>query len=264
MGEERKLAALGEKKGHQVMSVVIHQLRRAAFVGLCTCLAVATCSAALTPPLAPKAPMYRPPMPDGPKVRVDGHVRGTDDAVLTLTVLAPERVGLTTKEQPTLYWFQSKPISSRFELTIVQGNATKPVLDAKFEATAAGIQRVRLADYNISLAEGVEYRWSVAIVIDPENRSSDIVASGVIKRVKPTEDLLKRLHGAPSSELPYIYADEGVWYDSLEALSQLVDAKPKDAKLREIRAVYFMQVGLHDAALHEMQSAGKMVKSQDH
>lgn len=228
-----------------------------------TCVALM----ALVTPLAAepvlKALTYRAPVPDAPKVRVDGHVRGTDDAVLTLTVLAPEQVGLTTKEQPSLYWFQSKAVNTRFELTIAEKNAIKPVLEAKFKASAGGIQRVRLSDYKVSLTEGVEYRWSVAVVLDPENRSKDIVASGFIKRVKPTEKLLQRLKDAPASELPYIYADEKVWYDSLEALSELVDAKPQDAKLHEIRAVYFMQVGLHDAAMHEMQSAGTTAKSRD-
>ena len=204
---------------------------------------------------AVKAPVYRLPMPNAPKVRVDGHVRGTDDATLTLTVLAPERVGLTTKARPSLYWFQSKPITNQFEVTITEKKAVKPLLEARFEASVGGVQRLRLSDYSVSLAENVEYRWLVAIVIDPENRSRDVVASGVIQCVKPTEKLERRL--------PYIYADEGIWYDSLEALSELVDAKPQDAKLHEIRAVYFMQVGLHDAAMHEIRLSGKTAKGED-
>jgi hypothetical protein len=188
---------------------------------------------------------------------VDGHVRATEDAVLTLTVLAPERVGLTTKEQPVLHWFQSKPTTNRCELVITEKKAEKPLIEARFEAANGGVQRVRLADFGIRLEESVEYRWSVAIVMDPDNRARDVVASGAIKRIATPEKLRQRLQGAPTSELPYIYADEGVWYDSLESLCALVDARPKDAKLYEIRAVYFMQVGLHDAALQDMQAAGR-------
>jgi hypothetical protein len=196
-------------------------------------------------------------MPDAPTVRVDGHMRGTDDAALTLTVLTPQRVGLTTREQPSLYWFQSKPVDAHFEVILTEKNSIKPILEARFDASSSGVKRLRLSDYKISLAEGVEYRWSVAIVVDARDHSKDVVASGAIKRVKPTEKLLQRLQGAPATELPYIYADEGVWYDSLEALSELVDAKPQDTRLHEIRAVYFMQVGLYDAAMRDMQAAGK-------
>src|ERR1043166_2750642 len=49
-----------------------------------------------------KAPIYMAPDPYGPKVRVDGNVRGTEDASLTLTVLAPQQVGFVTSEQPCL------------------------------------------------------------------------------------------------------------------------------------------------------------------
>jgi hypothetical protein len=206
---------------------------------------------------APRRLYYRPPNQDAPRIRIDGHVRATEDATLTLTVLAPERVGLTVQEQPTLYWFQSKQTGHRYELVITAKNAEKPLVEAEFVASGAGVQRVRLADYKISLTEGVEYRWTVAIVVDPENRSRDVVASGAIKRVAAPEKLRQRLQGAPASELPYIYADEGFWYDSLDTLCALVDSQPKDAKLHEIRAVYFMQVGLHDAAVHDMKSAGK-------
>lgn len=242
-----------------------HSIKRLAWtliVGLLSVGVLVMESVALTDATPPRSVIYRLPLPDSPKVRVDGHVRGTDDAALTLTVLAPERVGLTTKEQPSLYWFQSKPVNNHFELTITEKDAIKPLLKAQFDASSSGVQRLRLSDHKIYLVEGVEYRWSVAIVLSPQDRSKDIVASGVIKRVPPAEKLQKRLRGAPASELPYIYADEGVWYDSLESLSELVDAKPQDAKLREIRAVYFMQVGLQDAAMDDMKSAGKKVTGE--
>lgn len=231
---------------------------------VCACIAIAVRSASSMEDLMPKVPVYRPPVADAPKRRVDGHVRGLDDAVLTLTVLTPDHVGQTTKEQPSLYWYQSKAVNSRFELTITDRYAVKPVLEARFAGMSEGIKRLRLSDYKVSLLEGVEYRWSVAVVLDPENRSSDLVASGAIKRVKPTEKLLARLKGAPKSELPSIYAEEGMWYDSMEALSELVAARPQDAKLHEIRAIYFMQVGLQDAAMHDRLLAGTTVKSQGH
>lgn len=204
----------------------------------------------------PRAPHYRPPDPSAPKVRVDGRARGTDDAILTLTVLAPEHVGLTTKEQPSLYWYQSRAARTRFEVTIMEPKAIVPVLETKFEpAGSEGVVRVNLADHNVKLKPGVEYRWTVAMVPDPDNRSKDVVASGVIKRIAPPDSLTKRLTDAPETELPFIYADEGFWYDSLEALSNLIDKQPADKGLHEVRAVYFMQVGLSEAARHEMKLA---------
>lgn len=205
-----------------------------------------------------KAPVYKPPFPDAPKVRVDGRVRGTDDALLTLTVLAPEQVGLTSKAQPSLFWYQSKSNPTRFELTITEGQKPQPLLEVQINRLPTdGIQRLRLADHNLTLTPGVEYRWSVAMILDPENRSKDIVASGGIKRINPPDSLKKRLTGAKADDLPFIYADEGMWYDSLEALSDLIEKLPTTKILHEQRAVYFMQAGLPDAARHDLKLAGK-------
>jgi hypothetical protein len=204
------------------------------------------------------APVYKPLFPNAPKVRVDGRVRGADDALMTLTVLAPEHVGLTTKAQPSLFWYQSKSAKAKFELSISETKSSTPLLELTFDrGPADGIQRVRLAKHNIVLKPDVEYHWSVAMVVDEENRSKDLVASGVVKRIEPGPSLQKRLTGSPDTELPFIYADEGIWYDSLESLSDLIDKQPRVKSLHEERAVYFMQVGLHEAAMYEMKMAGK-------
>jgi hypothetical protein len=210
-----------------------------------------------------KAPHYRPLVPDAPKVRVGGRVRGTDDALLTLTVLAPEHVGLTTQAQPCLYWYQSKATKARFELTILERKSVNPLLEVGFQnAPENAIQSVCLAKYNIELKTGVEYRWTVSMVVDPENRSKDIIASGMIKRVEPPATLKNRLAVAGADDKPYVFADEGIWYDSLDALSKLIDGKPSDKKLHEARAVYFMQAGLPEAARHELTMAGVKAKAK--
>jgi hypothetical protein len=232
-------------------------------VKLFRCLIVTAVAFALIPVFAEmaRAPVFKSPFPsNAPKVRVDGHVRGSDDALLTLTVLAPEEVGLTTKAQPVLFWYQSKASRTKFELTISEGKSISPLLEVKFDQLPTdGIQRIRLADHKITLEPGVEYRWTVAMVLDEENRSKDVLASGVIKRVAPADKLQKRLTSAKDDDLPFIYADEGIWYDSLEALSALIDKQPQNKKLYEERAVYFTQVGLHDAAMHEFRLAGVSV-----
>jgi hypothetical protein len=108
-----------------------------------------------------------------------------------------------------------------------------------------------LSQLNIKLAEGVEYRWTISMVIDPQHPIKNPVASGAIMRLAPTKKLLDRLAKSPPSKAPFIYADEGVWYDSLEALSDLIDQRPKDPDLHEQRVFFFMQQGLEDAALYE-------------
>ncbi len=200
---------------------------------------------------APKtAVKFRPQTSGAPSVRVTGGSRGTGTASVTLDVLAPDETGVTTKEQPSLFWFQSKPADAKFELTLLQENKAKPLVQVTVERSSkAGIQRLKLSDHGVKLSPGIEYQWVVALVTDPENRSSDLIASGVIKRIAPAAELTAKVANAKASELAQIYADAGIWYDSLTALSDQIEANPADSSLKESRADLLRQVGLKSAAL---------------
>jgi len=186
-------------------------------------------------------------------VRVSGGSRGSGPETVALDVLAPGEVGLTTQDQPSLFWFQSKPANARFELTLLQDNKIKPLIDVKVERAAkAGIQRLKLADQRVKLVPGVEYQWVVALITDPDNRSKDVVASGVIKRIEPSADLKEKLGQADPASLPAVYAEAGIWYDALSVLSDQIDAHPDDQALRQTRADLLRQVGLKKAAAAEL------------
>jgi uncharacterized protein DUF928 len=192
---------------------------------------------------------FLPPATGTPSVRVTGGSRGSGDATITLDVLAPDEIGITTQEQPSLFWFQSKPADARFELTLLQENKVKPLVQVTVERSSkAGIQRLRLADQGAKLTPGVEYQWVVALINDPNNRSSDLVASGVIKRVEPSAELKEKIAKATPANLASVYAEAGIWYDALGVLSDQIDKEPANKALRETRADLLRQVGLKAAA----------------
>jgi hypothetical protein len=168
-------------------------------------------------------------------------------------VLAPDDIGTTTQEQPSLFWFQSKPAEAKFELTLLEQKKVKPLVQVKVDrASKAGIQRLNLSDHGVKLNPGVEYQWVVALVTDPENRSTDLVASGVIKRVAPAAELKEKISQAAPGSLAHLYADAGIWYDALAALSDQIEAQPGDKTLRQTRAELLRQVGLSAAAQAEI------------
>jgi hypothetical protein len=192
---------------------------------------------------------FRPPTKEATSVRVTGGSRGSGESTVTLDVLAPDETGLTTQEQPSLFWYQSKPANAKFELTLLKDNTVKPIVQVQIDrSTKAGIQRLKLSDYKAKLDVGVEYQWVVALITDPDNRSKDLVASGVIKRIEPSADLKTKLASASPIATPSVYADAGIWYDALSVLSDQVDANPSDQTLRQTRADLLRQVGLKTAA----------------
>jgi hypothetical protein len=198
---------------------------------------------------APGAIIYKPAAGSALGARVTGGSRGSGDAAVRLDVLAPDETGLTTQEQPSLFWYQSKPAQASFELTLLEEGKIKPVLQVKMDRSSnAGIQRIKLAEHGIKLAVGVEYRWVVALVLDPANRSNDLIASGFVERVEPSKELQEKLAKATPSTRPAIYAQAGIWHDALASLSDLIDAQPNAEKWRAERADLLRQVGLKFAA----------------
>lgn len=207
--------------------------------------------------LAQASPVYQPPMRGAPQGRVGGATRGAAEELPQLDVLAPDHVGLTTAEQPTLYWFISKPVKQKILITLSSEKSIKPVLEVELkQPAAAGINAIRLAEHNVRLEPNVEYEWSVAVVPDAAQRSNDLLASGIIKRVAAPPGLTQKLGGRQGEQTASAYAESGIWYDAIEALSRAIDQQPGNVALRQNRAALLDQVGLKAAAAFEKRAGG--------
>lgn len=191
--------------------------------------------------------VYKPPLRGAPGGRVGGGTRGTGREAFVLSVLAPNHTGLTTSEQPSLYWFISTTSSYPIEVTLVHPDKTDPLIEMRVQPpVAAGVHRIRLADHNVKLDPAVAYQWYVAVVPDGGRRSKDILAGGSIERVSVPADLPDRVSKTSKSELPRVYADAGLWYDAMAAIGDQIEQAPSDQALRDQRSALLRQVGLPD------------------
>ena len=204
-------------------------------------------AAGKTPPAA--IPVYVPPMRGAPVARVGGGTRGIGDDLPFVSVVTPEHTGYTSSSQPVLYWYLSEPVDTRFEFALINDNEIEPVMEIASERQMQkGLNFLDLAEHGISLKPGVIYQWSVALVGQPEKRSSDIVSSGTIELVELNETQSAALAGADGLDTVRIYAREGYWYDAFTGLSRLIDASLDDAELIETRTALLRQVGLNEVA----------------
>ncbi len=202
---------------------------------------------------APGMPEYNAPRRGTPGGRVGGGSRGSEHELPMLAVLAPDHTGLTVQEQPSLYWYLSKSTTYPIELTIIDHQTIQPLLEIRLKGLLQpGVQRVRLADHGVHLSPGVPYRWFVALVVDPENRSKDVIAGGAIERTEFPAALRAKLAQAGKAEAPHLYAAEGLWYDALTAISDLMDAAPLDPVPRKQRASLLKQVDLPEIAEYDV------------
>lgn len=197
-----------------------------------------------------RMPAYKPPRRGAPSTRVGGGTRGIEAGETpSLYALAPDHVGLTGSEQPTLSWYMSKPTTMRFEFLLIDEEGIEPLLEITLDSKElkAGIQGINLADYGVKLKPGEKYQWSVALVPDAKHRSSDITSGGMIERQDATNSVADRLAKASSQEDAFIYAEEGYWYDAVSELSDLIEKTPDNEILKQQRAVLLKQAGLPES-----------------
>jgi hypothetical protein len=198
-------------------------------------------------------PVYQPPLRGTTAGgRIGGGTRGTGEQSVTMSVLAPEHLGLTVSTQPRLYWYLSDTVNVPAELTVVDKHNADPLIELIITPPIqAGIHTLNLARQGVRLEPGIQYEWFVALVIDGQQRSHDIVAGGEIEFVTPAAGLERKLAGAGQDGQAGIYAGAGIWYDAVNAVSMLVERSPADAAHREHRAALLDQVGLEQAAAYD-------------
>ena len=188
-------------------------------------------------------PEYNPPARGAPGGRVGGGSRGL--RVLPLAALAPDHTGLTISAQPALYYFLPSASGVRVAVRLASDPNAQPLLEKDFAPPArSGIQRLELKALGVTLAPGVEYRWTVS-----DARTS---STAMIRRVEPAGDLARKLNGMPGGRSRYtLLAREGVWYDALDEVSRAADSNAPAAGRH--RAALLEQIGLKDIAQHERQ-----------
>lgn len=195
--------------------------------------------------------VYKPPLRGAPASRVGGGTRGSGTANFKLDVLAPDHTGLTTRAQPTLYWYASGPSTAKLEVTVIAEVAELPVLSQNINLTSGGVQSFDLAKQGVSLKPDTEYEWFVSVIPDPAQRSKDVTSGGTIRRVAPDPAVQARAAAAGERQAPMVYAEAGLWYDAIDALSRLIERQPGDAELHAQRAALLDQVGLPAAASYD-------------
>lgn len=158
---------------------------------------------------------YVAPKKGGPSIRVAPNARGICPnnpqlpSDFKIEVIAPERLGYTVKAQPVLYWRINTEVKGTFALTIeeiTEDFSFKPLLEMLVDREVKpGLNNYSLSGLKVQLKKDVDYKWTVALVCDRENRSLDIGQSGGVRYVdQPTGVRFKDLR-----EL----AQKGVWYD---------------------------------------------------
>lgn len=172
----------------------------------------------------------------------------------SLAALLPDtNLGLVVAEQPTFFWFMpkvetSEPVELEFVLSSTDSNGLDidpPLYNTRFSAKGlSGISNLTVPADRPTLEIGRDYRWSLSIICNPEDRSQDEEVSGWIRRIAPDPSLSAKLEKAAPTEYPAIYAEAGLWFDSLRYLAALRRQSNNDTTLTSDWSSLLKAVGL--------------------
>jgi hypothetical protein len=170
-------------------------------------------------------------------------IRGPDAPLIQ--ALAPDHVGLTRFPSPVLYWYLPQASDRPIELVVTDERREDPLLERRLDPPVAkGLHTLRLADEGIALEPGAAYAWSVAIVMDPQQRARDVISMGGIQRTPSDAGVEAELAAEGPGYAAHVYARNGLWYDALSELSHWIAERPQEPRLRERRSELLQQVGL--------------------
>jgi len=168
---------------------------------------------------------------------------------LTIAPLVPQSPGLTVTDQPTLYWYMSYWWKGDIELTLNEFGASEPVIEHLIKRSDCDeninddlICHLRLVDYDVHLKPDKDYEWFIFIVMDPEQRTSDWLASGFIRYTKPSKQLTESLKLSSLEQQYQVYKQKVLWYDAIDYLSVQIVKSHNNQALRKELATWIKQV----------------------
>lgn len=175
------------------------------------------------------------PAEGAPGYRGDAATRDTcnDVGISRLIALVPgTNLGLTIAERPTFWFYVSKQVKSttpvEFMLVDEQENT---VYQDRFEVTVSpGIIGIKLPQNVSALEIGKRYRWVLSVVCNPGNSREIANVDGEVWRVYKPE-LQQKLNRVSGRDHILLYAENGLWYDTLTNLIELRRQNPQDTQL---------------------------------
>ncbi len=174
-----------------------------------------------------------------------------------LTALMPNtNLGLTADPYPTFFFYipetDARMVEFFIEAEVEDGTGQKRYeeiyrtrIEITGEARTIALELPAAAGL-APLEEGREHYWSLMLLCTPQREIAYV--DGWVERVAPPASLRSALESATAAERPSLYAEAGLWYDTLEALAELQQADPTDPNWQRDWANLLESVGLESLA----------------
>ena len=153
--------------------------------------------------------------------------------------------GKTTAAHPTFWFYVAYPPSTSVEF-VLQDEEENDIYQTVFTIDETpGVIGLTLLEEEVALAKGKSYHWYFNVMCEPEDSTDDFV-EGWIERVELNAAIDRQLKTAQPLERIAIYAENGLWYDTLTNLDNLQQTEPENQAIAAIWTDLLQQVGLDE------------------
>ena len=161
-----------------------------------------------------------------------------------LIALAPTGpVGLTPQARPS-FWVYLPPTEAKTLEFSLFTQDQKGVYQTNLPINRPGLLKMTLPSQGVELKAGQLYRWKVALVCNPEDRTKDWVVSRLIQQQPLNAVLRGQLAAATPEQQIQLYTQSGFWYEAFNTYVKLRQAQPKNGNLTAIWAELAQSAGL--------------------
>ncbi len=195
-----------------------------------------------------KPPSFRAPRRGTPSISGGGATRSKTCLApnQSLKAMLPkENGGFTLTGRPTVLVYVPTGTAQSAEFVIKDAEendvyrATVPLVQNKSQLVA-----LRLPASAPELQVGQGYTWYFSVVCESKNRFADVFIRAVVERIQPDAELSNQLQQAKGGELVNVYAESGIWYDSLATVLDLRAKNPNNTDVTNSWMSLLRSVGL--------------------
>lgn len=164
-----------------------------------------------------------------------------------LTPLLPkERLGLTLSERPSFFVFVPPSPTQNAEFLLLSNDDTEVVYQSNFILPSSpGIVRFDLPADAPPLQIGKQYHWYITLNCNPTlGPGGNPGVEGWVERTQANPTLARQLASASPEKRPSLYANAGIWHETLSSLAALRYRSPNDTRLLDDWQSLLKSVGL--------------------
>lgn len=149
-----------------------------------------------------------------------------------VSLIRDNELGLTATERPSILFYLPPTSAPNIQITLEDGVSKLYTRTVKTPAKTGFVQ-FKFSDFTDSpaLIPGKTYQWTFTLICDPQDPSANVTVSGSIQRIELDPILINELRTAKPSDRVALYANNGLWYDTMATLVEALQSNPNDPQL---------------------------------